>query len=64
MPAPGAINTEGLNVSEEQMAELLKVDAEEWKLELPAIHQHFARFGEHLPEELHEQLRDLEQRLG
>ncbi len=64
VPAAGALNTEGLDVSGEDVAELLRVDPEEWKVELPAIHQHFARFGDHLPDELHKQLADLEQRLG
>jgi len=64
VPAPGELNTDGLDVSEEDMAELLRVDPEEWKVELPAIHQHFARFGQHLPDELHAQLSDLEGRLG
>jgi phosphoenolpyruvate carboxykinase (GTP) len=64
VPAPGALNTEGLEISEEAMAELVAVDPAEWKVELPAMHQHFARFGKHLPDELHEQLADLEQRLG
>ena len=41
-----------------------RVDPAEWKVELPAIHQHFARFGDQLPDQLHEQLGDLEQRLG
>lgn len=64
VPAPGAIDTDGLDVSEGDMEELLGVDAEEWRAELPAIQQHFARFGEHLPDELREQLADLERRLG
>jgi phosphoenolpyruvate carboxykinase (GTP) len=64
VPAPGALDTEGLDVSAAEVAELLRVDPEEWKVELPAIHQHFARFGEHLPQELHEQLAELERRLG
>jgi phosphoenolpyruvate carboxykinase (GTP) len=64
VPAPGSLNTEGLDVSEAEMAELVKVEPEEWRVELPAIHQHFARFGKHLPDELHEQLADLERRLG
>jgi phosphoenolpyruvate carboxykinase (GTP) len=64
VPAPGALNTEGLDVSDDEVAELLAVDPAEWKVELPAIHQHFARFGEHLPDELHAQLADLEQRLS
>jgi phosphoenolpyruvate carboxykinase (GTP) len=64
VPAPGALNVDGLAVSEEELAELFRVDPGEWKVELPAMHQHFARFGEHLPDELHEQLADLERRLG
>ncbi len=63
VPAPGALDTEGLEISAEALAELVAVDAAEWKVELPAIHQHFARFGKHLPDELHEQLSDLERRL-
>jgi phosphoenolpyruvate carboxykinase (GTP) len=63
VPAAGALNTEGLEISAEALAELVAVDPSEWKVELPAMHQHFARFGKHLPEELHEQLADLERRL-
>jgi phosphoenolpyruvate carboxykinase (GTP) len=64
VPAPGALNTDGLEISADQVAELLRVDPEEWKVELPAMHQHFARFGDHLPTQLHAQLEDLERRLG
>jgi phosphoenolpyruvate carboxykinase (GTP) len=63
VPGAGALNTEGLEISEDALAELTAVDPAEWKVELPAIHQHFARFGKHLPDELHEQLADLERRL-
>jgi phosphoenolpyruvate carboxykinase (GTP) len=63
VPAAGELNTEGLDVSAEDVAELLRVTPQEWKVELPAIHQHFARFGDHLPDELHAQLADLERRL-
>jgi len=64
VPAAGALNTEGLEISDAEVAELLAVDPAEWKVELPAMHQHFARFGKHLPDELHEQLADLERRLS
>ncbi len=64
VPAAGAIDLDGLDVSEEDMAQLLEVDAGEWEKELPAIHQHFARFGDSLPGELRDQLADLERRLG
>jgi phosphoenolpyruvate carboxykinase (GTP) len=64
VPAAGALNTEGLEISDDEVAELLAVDPAEWRVELPTMHQHFARFGKHLPEALHEQLADLERRLG
>jgi phosphoenolpyruvate carboxykinase (GTP) len=64
VPAPGAIETTGLDVSEKDMAELLRVDPEEWKAQLPQVHEHFAQFGDRLPRELREQLEALEERLG
>jgi phosphoenolpyruvate carboxykinase (GTP) len=64
VPAPGAIDTEGLDISEEAMAELLSVEPEEWKAQLPQVHEHYARFGDRLPPELAAQLRALEDRLG
>jgi phosphoenolpyruvate carboxykinase (GTP) len=64
VPAPGAIETEGLGLSAAQMEELLKVDPEEWKVQLPQIQQHFASFGDALPDELRRQLDALEGRLG
>jgi phosphoenolpyruvate carboxykinase (GTP) len=64
VPAPGAIETDGLDLSAAGMEELLKVDREEWKVQLPQIQQHYASFGDALPAELHRQLEALEQRLG
>ena len=63
VPAPGAIDTEGLDVSDQDMAELLKVDPEEWKSQLPQLQQHYAQFGDRLPQELRVQLEELERRL-
>jgi phosphoenolpyruvate carboxykinase (GTP) len=65
IPPVGAdgIDTRGVDVSEEDMAELLHVDTEEWKAQLPQFHEHYAKF-ENLPDELHAQLKALEQRLG
>jgi phosphoenolpyruvate carboxykinase (GTP) len=64
LPAPGAIPTEDLAISEADMTELLRVDVEEWRAEVPDIAEHFARFGDHLPAELSAQLTGLEERLG
>jgi phosphoenolpyruvate carboxykinase (GTP) len=60
----GGIPTEGLNISEEAMAKLLEVDPEEWKQQLPQMHEHYARFGDRLPSELRAQFEALEERLG
>jgi phosphoenolpyruvate carboxykinase (GTP) len=64
VPAPGAIETAGLDVGEEQMAELLEVRSEEFAQELPSVREHFARFGDRLPKELHDELDGLAERLG
>ncbi|HEX7244271.1 MAG TPA: phosphoenolpyruvate carboxykinase (GTP) [Solirubrobacterales bacterium] len=64
LPAEGEIDTDGLDVSAEEMRELLSVDAELFKQQLPQVKEHLAKFGERLPAPLHTQLADLEQRLG
>jgi phosphoenolpyruvate carboxykinase (GTP) len=40
------------------------VDAESWRQEIPQIEQHYARIGERLPDELRDELRELEKRLA
>ena len=60
----GGIETTGLDISDDALAQLLAVDPEEWKAQLPQVHEHFARFGDRLPPELRAQLEALEDRLG
>jgi phosphoenolpyruvate carboxykinase (GTP) len=60
----GGIDVSGLDISDDTMARLLEVDPEPWIQQLPQLHEHFARFGEHLPDELRSQLEELERRLG
>jgi phosphoenolpyruvate carboxykinase (GTP) len=57
------IDTRGLDVSEEAMAELLRVDVNEWRAQLPQFREYLAKF-ENLPPELTRQLDALEQRLS
>jgi phosphoenolpyruvate carboxykinase (GTP) len=64
VPAPGALDTDGLDVSAADMAELLHVDDDDWRREAPLIAEHYARFGDRLPVELGEQLDALERRLS
>jgi len=64
IPAPGAIDTKGLDVSAADMENLLTVNVDEWRAEVPSIRQHFASFGDKLPPELNAQVDKLEQQLG
>ncbi len=59
----GGIDVENLDVTQETMAKLLEINPDEWRQQLPQLHEHYARFGEHLPPELREQLERLEQAL-
>ena len=63
LPASGAIDTSGLDVTDDQMEELLNVDVEEWLNEIDSIREHYARFEETLPEALSDELAALETRL-
>jgi phosphoenolpyruvate carboxykinase (GTP) len=64
VPTADGLDTDGLQISADEVAELLAVDVDGAKAELPAIEEHFSRFGEHLPAQLREQLADLERRLN
>jgi phosphoenolpyruvate carboxykinase (GTP) len=60
----GGIETEGLDISPEAMQELLEVDVDAWRQQMPQTKEHYARFGERLPAVLRAQLETLEERLG
>ncbi len=64
VPAPGALNVDGLNLPEADLSLLLDVNSDEWRNEVPLIRQHFAQFADRLPAALLEQVDDLERRLG
>ena len=63
VPSQDALDTSGLDLSDEALAKLVRVDGEEWRGQLPRLHEHFAQFGEKLPDELAAQLEALERRL-
>ena len=64
VPPPSDINTEGLEISEEDMETLLKVDPDEVRQQLHQVSSHLAQFGSRLPDEVKAQLEALEERLG
>ena len=63
MPSPSAIDTDGLDISTEQLEAALRVDVEEWKAEIPQINEWFEKFGDTLPTTLWTELDGLKARL-
>ena len=49
VPTPGAIDIEGLNLSDEQMSALLNVDAADWHEAINLQAEYFEKYGEHTP---------------
>jgi phosphoenolpyruvate carboxykinase (GTP) len=65
VPAPGAIDTAGLDIDGgDTMAELVAVDPDSWRQELPQIDEHYRSIGDTVPAELREQFTNLEKRLA
>jgi phosphoenolpyruvate carboxykinase (GTP) len=60
LPAPGSLDVEGLDVSDDDLVELLSVHPEGWLEAVPQIREHFAQFGDKLPKELAARLASLE----
>ena len=63
LPAPGALDLSDLNLKQEALDELLKVDIDGWLAEIPLIKQHYGGFGDRLPAGLRDELARLEERL-
>ena len=63
VPRKSSINVDGLSVTDADLSELLTVNIDEWRAEVPSIREHFATFGDRLPAALHAQVDALEQRL-
>ncbi len=63
LPAPGALDLSGLDLAPEALDELLKVDLDDWRAELPLIGDHLDTFGDRLPHVLRDELARLEERL-
>ncbi|WP_327697370.1 phosphoenolpyruvate carboxykinase (GTP) [Streptomyces sp. NBC_00459] len=64
LPAKGALDTDGLELSESDLDFLLTVDKDVWREEAALVPEHLNTFGEHTPKELWDEYRALVQRLG
>ena len=64
VPAQGEIDTANLDISADDMEELLHVDRDALAEELAQVEEHFAKFGDKLPAELASQLETLKSKLS
>jgi phosphoenolpyruvate carboxykinase (GTP) len=64
LPAPGSLDTDGLDLSQADLDLLLTVDTPAWKAESEQIPAFFRTFGPQLPDRLWELQRNLAERLG
>jgi phosphoenolpyruvate carboxykinase (GTP) len=64
LPADGSLDTDGLDIPEADLAELLSVDREIWREEAALVPAHLKTFGDHTPKELWEEYEALVERLG
>ncbi len=63
LPGRRELDVSGLDVSEEDLAELLRVDVDDWLAEVGGIRDYYRNFGERMPRELRAELDGLKQRL-
>jgi phosphoenolpyruvate carboxykinase (GTP) len=63
LPIAADLDTQGLNMPPEKVEKLLSVDINGWLAEVPLIREHFAKFGDHLPAGLKQEVDQLEERL-
>jgi phosphoenolpyruvate carboxykinase (GTP) len=64
VPTAASLDTDGLDIDEATLEQLLDVDPIAWKGEVELINNHFDSIGERLPAAMREELSALEQRLG
>jgi len=64
VPTPESLDTDGLDLTAEQIQLALRVSTEEWAAEVPQIQEWFEKFGETLPATLWTELDGLRGRLG
>jgi phosphoenolpyruvate carboxykinase (GTP) len=63
VPNEGDLDLRGLEIPPDYIKELLRVDPQAWKAEIPDLEKHFAQFGDRLPQRLKKQFKDLVGRL-
>ena len=63
LPNIDGLDFSGLGLTDTQIAELLRVEVDGWLEEIPLIEDYYATYGDHVPAELHKELKELKTRL-
>lgn len=63
VPAPGELNLDGLEISDNDLQQLFAVDKDSWLAECEMTEEYFAQFGDKLPAQLRAELQNLRSRL-
>lgn len=63
VPTLDSIDCNNLNVSKDNIAELMRVDIDGWQSELTSVEEYYKIFGNHLPLQLKKQIKVLRDRL-
>jgi phosphoenolpyruvate carboxykinase (GTP) len=64
VPTPESLDTDGLDMTSEELEAALAVNDEDWRREIPEIEAWFATIGDSLPTQLQVELDGLKARLG
>jgi phosphoenolpyruvate carboxykinase (GTP) len=64
VPTPDSLDISGLDMTRDRVEKALAVDKDEWRAEIPQIHEWFEKFGDKLPSTMWDELAILEHRLS
>ena len=64
LPVLAELDLEGVDISDEDLQELFRVDRGSWNAEADMTAEYFEQFGDRVPEAMHEQLTALRERLA
>ena len=63
LPDVDGMDFSGLGLTDTQIEALLRVEVDGWLEEIPLIEDYYATYGNHVPAELHKELKELKERL-
>ena len=64
LPTQASLDIDGLDIDQADLDTILSVDVDGWKSAVPQIREHFARFGDRLPDALNAEVDTLEAKLA